>query len=121
VFRRVALVFALVSVAVWFYVFDEWWSLVPALLLAPPVGIAFSFLPSLLVGTVRPLLSGFATTWLFILGGLALIAYALVACEGTTRALLSLCGAGLVAGGLGLFLLRLDAMRAATASQRDRD
>jgi hypothetical protein len=108
--RAIAVAFALVSVAVWFYLFDEWWGLVPALLLCAPVGVAFSLLPSLLVGTVRPLLGDVVTTWGSMVVGSAVAVYALVAQEGTTRALVALCGAGLVAGGAGLFFLRLSAM-----------
>jgi hypothetical protein len=108
--RAIAVGFALVSVAVWFYLVDEWWGLVPALLLCLPVGIAFSLLPSLLVGTVRPVLGDVITTWGSMVVGSAVAVYALVAQEGTTRALVALCGAGLVAGGAGLFFLRLSAM-----------
>ncbi len=108
--RGIAVAFAVVSVAVWLYLFDAWWGLVPALLLCLPVGIGFSLLPSLLVGTVRPVLGDVATTWSFIVVGTALAVYALVAQEGTTRAVVALCGAGLAVGGLGLFFLRLSAM-----------
>ena len=108
--RAIAFAFALVSVAVWFYLFDEWWGFVPALLLCVPVGIAFSLLPSLLVGTVRPMLGDVVTTWGSMVVGTALAVYALVAQEGTTRALVALCGAGLAVGGAGLFFLRLSAM-----------
>jgi hypothetical protein len=108
--RGIAVAFASVSVAVWFYLFDEWWGLVPALVLCLPVGIAFSLLPSLLVGTVRPLLGDVVTTWGFMVVGTALAVYALVAQEGTTRALVVLCGTGLAVGGIGLFFLRLSAM-----------
>ena len=108
--RAIAVAFALVSAAVWFYLFDEWWGFVPALLLCVPVGIAFSLLPSLLVGTVRPMLGDVVTTWGSMVVGTVLAVYALVAQEGTTRALVALCGAGLAVGGAGLFFLRLSAM-----------
>ena len=108
--RAIAVAFALVSFAVWFYLVDEWWGLVPALLLCVPAGIAFSLLPSLLVGTVRPMLGDVVTTWGFMVVGTALAVYALVAQEGTTMALVALCGAGLAVGGAGLFFLRLSAM-----------
>jgi hypothetical protein len=108
--RAIAVAFALVSIAVWFYLFDEWWGLVPALLLCVPVGIAFSLLPSLLVGTVRPILGDVVTTWGSMVVGTALAIYALVAQDGTTRILVALCGAGLAVGGAGLFFLRLSAM-----------
>lgn len=108
--RWIALAFALVSVAVWFYVLDAWWGLVPALLLCLPVGIAFSLLPSLLVGTVRPLLGDVVTTWSFMVVGTALAVYALIAWDGATRMLVVLCGAGVAVGGIGLFFLRLSAM-----------
>lgn len=108
--RAIAVAFALVSVAVWFYLVDEWWGLVPSLLLCLPVGIAFSLLPSLLVGTVRPILGDVVTTWGSMVVGTALALYALVAQEGTTRAFVALCGTGLAMGGAGLFFLRLSAM-----------
>jgi hypothetical protein len=108
--RGIAFAFAVVSIAVWFSVLDEWWGLVPALVLCVPVGIAFSLLPSLLVGTVRPALGDVVTTWSFMLVGTALTVYALVAWDGTTRMLVALCGAGLAVGGIGLFFLRLSAM-----------
>jgi hypothetical protein len=117
--RGIAVAFAFVSVAVGFYVLDAWWGLVPALVLCLPVGIAFSLLPSLLVGTVRPALGDVVTTWSFMVVGTAVAVYALVAWDGTTRALLALCGAGLAIGGIGLFFLRLSAMLRHTRENRE--
>ena len=116
--RLVALGFALVSIGVWFWVFDEWWGLVPALLLCLPVGIAFSLLPSLLAGTLRPLLGDVVTTWSFMLVGIAVAIYAVVVLEDAAAALVFLCAAGLFAGGLGLFFIRLDAMLRAARGAR---
>jgi hypothetical protein len=108
--RLVALAFALLSIGVWFWVFDQWWGLVPALLLCLPVGIGFSLVPSLLAGTLRPVLGDVVTTWSFMLVGIAVAVVGLVAFEDTAAALVALCGAGLFAGGLALFFIRFDAM-----------
>jgi hypothetical protein len=108
--RLVALGLALLSIGVWFWVLDQWWGLLPALLLCIPIGIGFSLLPSLLAGTLRPVLGDVVTTWGFMVAGVAVAAYALVALEDVARALVALCGAGLFAGGLGLFFIRLSAM-----------
>ena len=108
--RLVALAFALISIGVWFWLFDQWWGFVPALLLCLPVGIGFSLLPSLLAGTLRPLLGDVVTTWGFMTVGIVVGVYAVAALEEAALALVALCGAGLFAGGLGLFLIRLDAM-----------
>ena len=50
-------------------------------------------------------------TWLFILGGIALGVYGLIAFEGATLAMVALTGAETSAGGIGLFYTRLNAMR----------
>ena len=50
-------------------------------------------------------------TWLFILAGIALGAYALIAFHGTTLAMVSLTGAELFVSGIGLRYTRLNAMR----------
>jgi hypothetical protein len=108
--RAIAVAFAALSVAVWFYVFDEWWGLVAALILCAPVGIVFSLLPPLLAGTLRPVLGDVGTTWGLMLVGIAVALVGLAALEDTVRALVALCGAGLFTAGLGLFFLRLSAM-----------
>ncbi len=116
--RLVALGFALLSIGVWFWVLDQWWGLVAALLLCLPVGIGFSLVPSLLAGTFRPLLGDLVTTWSFMVVGIVIAVVGLLALEDTAAALVALCGAGLFAGGLGLFFIRLDAMlRAARAAR----
>jgi hypothetical protein len=43
-------------------------------------------------------------TWLFILGGIALGVYGLIAFEGTTLAMVALTGAEIFVGGIGLFM-----------------
>ena len=75
-FHRLTFFFGLASVAVWAYVFNEWWGgewwgLVLAIAAAIPVGLVFSILPSILLGTLRrlPLVNDALLTWLFILGG----------------------------------------------------
>jgi hypothetical protein len=117
-FHRLAFFFGLASVAVWTYVFNEWWGgqwwgLLLAIAAAIPVGLIFSILPSILLGTLRrlPLVNDALLTWLFILGGIALAVYALIAFEGTTLAMLALSGAEIFVGGIGLFHTRSNAMR----------
>jgi hypothetical protein len=117
-FHRLTFFFGLASVAVWTYVFNEWWGgewwgLLLAIAAAIPVGLVFSILPSILLGTLRrlPLVNDTLLTWLFILGGFALGVYALIAFEGTTLAMVSLTGAEIFVGGVGLSYMRLNAMR----------
>ena len=108
-FHRLAFFFGLASVAVWTYVFDEWWGgewwrLLLAVAAAIPVGLVFSILPSILLGALRrlPVLNDALLTWLFILGGIALALYALIAFEGPTLAMVALTGVEASAGGIGL-------------------
>jgi len=117
-FHGLTFFFGLASVAFWIYVFNEWWGgewwgLVLAIAAAIPVGLVFSILPSILLGTLRrlPLANDALLTWLFILGGIALGAYALIAFEGTTLAMVSLTGAELFVSGIGLLYTRRNAMR----------
>jgi hypothetical protein len=107
--HRLAVFFALASVAVWTYVFNEWWGgewwgLLFAIVAAIPVGVVFSILPSILIATLRrlPLVKDALLTWLFILGGIALGVFALIAFEGATLAMVALSGAEIFAGGIGL-------------------
>jgi hypothetical protein len=112
-FHRLALFFGLASVAVWTYVFNEWWGgewwgLLLAIVAAIPVGIVFSILPSILLRTLRqlPIVNDGLLTWLFILGGIALGVYALIAFEGATLAMVALTGAETFVGGIGLLYTR---------------
>jgi hypothetical protein len=107
-FHRLAFFFALASVAVWTYVFNEWWggewwALLLAIAAAIPIGLVFSILPSILFRTLKrlPLLRDALLTWLFILGGIALGVYGLIALEGTTLAMVALAGAEISADGIG--------------------
>jgi hypothetical protein len=108
--HRFTLAFALLCVAGWFYVFDEWWGLLPALLLSVPVGVGFSLIPSAVVGTIRPVLGDVFTTWAFIAVGIALGIYALVALEGVGLVLVGLCAAAVFFGGASLFYIRFNAV-----------
>jgi hypothetical protein len=112
-FHRLAFFFGLASVAVWFYVFNRWWGggwwgLLLAIVAAIPVGVVFSILPSILLGTLRrlPLVNDALLSWLFILGGIALGVYALIAFEGVTLAMVALSGTEIFVGGIGLFYRR---------------
>jgi hypothetical protein len=112
-FHRLALFFGLASVAVWTYVFNEWWGgewwgLLLAIVAAIPVGLVFSILPSILLRTLRqlPIVNDGLLTWLFILGGIALAVYALIAFEGATLAMVALTGAETFVGGIGLLYAR---------------
>jgi hypothetical protein len=105
--HRLTFFFGLASVAVWTYVFNEWWGgewwgLLLAIAAAIPAGVAFSILPSILLGALRrlPLLTDAFLTWLFILGGIALGAYGLIAFEGSTLAMVALIGAEIFVGGV---------------------
>jgi hypothetical protein len=107
-FHRLAFFFALASVAVWTYVFNEWWGgewwgVLVAIAAAIPAGLVFSILPSILFRTLKrlPLLRDALLTWLFILGGIALGVYGLIALEGTTLAMVALAGAEISADGIG--------------------
>ena len=112
-FHRLTFLFGLASVAVWTYVFNEWWGgewwgLLLAIVAAIPVGVVFSILPSILLGTLRrlPHVNDDLLTWLFILGGIALGVYALIAFEGATLAMAALYGADIFVSGIGLFFTR---------------
>jgi len=105
--HRLTFFFALASVAVWAYVFTEWWGgewwgLLLAIAAAIPAGLVFSILPSILLGALErlPLLNRALLAWSFILGGIALGVYGLIAFEGTTLAMLALTGAESFAGGV---------------------
>jgi hypothetical protein len=107
-FHRIAFFFAVASVAVWTYFLykwwgGEWWSLLLAIAAAVPVGLVFSILPSLLLRALEhlPLLNAVLLAWTFILGGIVLGVYGLIAFEGTTLAMVALAGAETVAGGVG--------------------
>ena len=106
-FRRLALFFGLASVAVWTYVLNEWWGgewwgLLLAIAAAIPVGLVFSILPSVLLRRLRhlPIVNNALLTWLFILGGLALGVYALIAFDGATLAMVVLLGAEIFGAGI---------------------
>jgi hypothetical protein len=106
-FHRLAFFFALASVAVWTYVFNawwggEWWRLLLVIAAAIPVGLVFSILPSILLRTLErlPLLNAAPLAWLFVLGGIVLGVYGLIAFEGTTLAMVALAGAETFAGGI---------------------
>ncbi|HKH31459.1 MAG TPA: hypothetical protein VKA45_10430 [Gaiellaceae bacterium] len=109
--HRLSLVFAIVCVAGWFYVFNEWWGLLAALLLCVPVGFAFSLIPPAVVGTVRPLLGDVFTTWAFMAAGIALGIYALASFEKTAFVLVALCAAAVFFGGASLLYIRFNAMQ----------
>ncbi len=109
--HRLSFFFGLASVAVWTYVFNEWWGgewwgLLLAIAAAIPVGLVFSILPSILLGTLRrlPLVNDALLTWLFILGGIALGVYALIALEGATLAMGALIGVEILVSGIGLLV-----------------
>jgi hypothetical protein len=109
--HRLAFFIGLASVGVWAYVFNEWWGgewwgLLLAIVAAIPVGVVFSLLPSILLAALRrlPLMNDALLTWLFILGGIVLGAYALIAFEGTTLAMAALCGAEIFVSGIGLLV-----------------
>lgn len=121
-FHRLTLFFGLASVAVWIYVFNEWWGgewwgLLLAVVAAIPVGLVFAILPSILLATLRrlPVMNDALLTWLFILGGITLGVYALIAFEGPTLAMVALSGAEIFVSGIGLLYVRLNAMRFQTA------
>jgi hypothetical protein len=74
--HRIAFFFALASVAVWTYVFNEWWggewwALLLIIAAAIPIGLLFSILPSILRGALErlPILNDALLAWSFILGG----------------------------------------------------
>jgi hypothetical protein len=105
-FHRLTLVFGLASVAVWTYVFNEWWGgewWVPlAIATAIPVGLVVAILPSMLFTTLRrlPLVNDALLTGAFILGGLVLGVYALIAFDGATLAMVALSGAEIFGAGI---------------------
>jgi hypothetical protein len=106
--HRLEFFFGLASVAVWTYVFNEWWGgewwgLLLAIAAAIPVGVAFTILPSILLATLErlPRLNRALLAWSFILGGIALGVYGLIAFDGATLAMVALGGAEIFAGGIG--------------------
>jgi hypothetical protein len=107
-FDQLGFVLGVASVAVWTYVFNEWWDepwgLLFAIAAAIPVGVVFSILPSILLGTLRrlPLANDVLLTWLFILGGIALGVYAVIALDGATLAMVVLWAAEIMVSGIGL-------------------
>ena len=106
-FHRLALVFGLASVAVWTYVFNEWWGgewwgLLLAIAAAIPVGLVFAILPTILFRSLRrlPVINNALLTWVFILGGFALGVFALIAFDGATLAMVALAGAEIFGAGV---------------------
>ena len=111
-FHRLTLVFGLASVTVWTYVFNEWWGgewwggewwgLLLAIAAAIPVGLVVAILPSMLFTTLRrrPLVHDALLTGAFILGGLVLGVYALIAFDGATLAMVALSGAEIFGAGI---------------------
>ena len=106
-FHRLTLVFGLASVAVWTYVFNEWWGgewwgLLLAIAAAIPVGLVVAILPSILFTTLRrlPPVNDALLTRVFILGGLVLGVYALIAFDGATLAMVALSGAEIFGAGI---------------------
>jgi hypothetical protein len=106
-FHHLALVFGLASVAVWTYVLNEWWGgewwgLPLAIATAIPVGLVVAILPSMLFTTLRrlPLVNDALLTGAFILGGLVLGVYALIAFDGATLAMVALSGAEIFGAGI---------------------
>ena len=100
-------VFGLASVAVWTYVFNawwggEWWGLLLAIAAAIPVGLVFAILQSILFRTLRrlPVVNDALLKWVFILGGLVLGVYALIAFDGATLAMVALSGAEIFGAGI---------------------
>jgi hypothetical protein len=110
-FHRLAFLFFLLAAAVWFYVFYEWWGLLAAVLLCVPVGLLFSLLPPMVIGSLRQLhISDAVLTWGSVVAGIALGLYAFLAQSGTTLAILALSAVGMIVGGVGLLQMRLNAM-----------
>jgi hypothetical protein len=106
-FHRLTLVFGLASVAVWTYVFNEWWGgewwgLLLAVAVAIPVGLVVAILPSILFTTLRrlPLVNDALLTGVFILVGLVLGVYAVIAFDGATLAMVALSGAEIFGAGI---------------------
>ena len=106
-FHRLTLLFGLSSVAVWTYVFNEWWGgewwrLPLGIAAAIPVGLVFAILPSILFRTLRrlPVVNDALLTWVFILGGIVLGVYALIAFDGATLAMVALSGAEIFGAGV---------------------
>jgi hypothetical protein len=106
-FHRLTLVFGLASVAVWTYVFNEWWGgelrgLPLAIAAAIPVGLVVAILPSILFTTLRrlPLVKDALLAGVFILGGLVLGVSALIAFDGATLAMVALTGAEIFGAGI---------------------
>ena len=105
--HRLEILFALASVAVWAYVLNkwwggEWWRLLLAIAAAIPIGLVFAALPSILLRALRrvPVLNDALLRWVFVLAGLALAIYALIAFDGTTLAMVALTGAEVFGAGL---------------------
>ena len=106
-FHRLTLVFGLASVAVWTYVFNEWWGgewwgLPLAIAAAIPVGLVVAILPSILFTTLKrvPLVKDALLTGAFTLRGLVLGVYALIAFDGATLAMVALSGAEIFGAGI---------------------
>jgi hypothetical protein len=123
-YHKFAFFLWLISCGVWAYAFYEWWGIWAAIFLGIPVGIVFMFIPPMLVGTLRQVFhNDAALTWLPIIAGVALAAYAGIAIRGPLLAVLLLCGAALVWSGITLLELRLRGMeyaaRAGKASADD--
>jgi hypothetical protein len=111
-YHKLGFFFGLISIAVWAYILNEWglW-LILAILVAFPVGFLFALVGTMLVGTVRGIVGDVAATWIAIVVGIALVVWAVIALEGATLALVALTGGSLIFGGIGLFWMRLNAMR----------
>jgi hypothetical protein len=115
-YHRLTFFFGLASVATWAYIFNEWGlNIIVSVVLAIPVGFVFALAGSMAVGSLRQVIGDTAGSWLPIVGGIALLVWAVLAFERATLALVALSGASLAVGGIGLLYMRLNAMRSRAA------
>jgi hypothetical protein len=110
-FHRLAFFWAIAVIVAWFFIFQAWWGTIAAVILCVPVGLIFSFLMPMLVGSLRQVsfLNDAAVTWSTIALGIAVVIVAFLALDGSAAWLVALCGASLVFGGISLLQLRMAA------------
>lgn len=111
-FHKLTFFFWIAASVVWFYALNSWWGIAVAIPLCVPAGVVTTLLPSMLLGTLRNAgVSDAVVTWLFVAAGLAVAVWGAIGFERVPRSLVVLAGAALVASGVGLLILRMNAMQ----------
>jgi hypothetical protein len=110
-FHRLTFFWAIAVIVAWFFILQAWWGTIAAAILCVPIGLIFSFLAPMLVGSLRQIssLNDAVVTWAMIALGIVVVIVAFLTLEGSAAWLVALCGASLIFGGISLLQLRMAA------------